>query len=477
MALQVDEASHWFELGKVYKQLQLDSEAVDCFNYAYHLDKSQSAFDELLIYISKNIEYAYTCGSWHEGLEDYESAVFFHNVAAQAKHEQALLAIRGICEATPSDSLSLLLGGLYIQPFEDNLTALECYKKVSPGHLAAIGQIKSLVTSDGGCAFVMGKEAEEQNTDEALLNAWNYYLIAARLNHKNALLALERIGANVSQIDNKIVVALEIGKIYQHVVQDNLVALNWYLLANDLHNADLHHALQVLAEKDAECTYRIGLHYLDKGNKEQAYTYFINAINKNHEEAINHLLRLADEGDAEAQFYLGFHYHHARGEYQHAVDRCMQASAQQYEPASHYLMSTTFSVDLYIHIGKKYEEGEGVDEDLDQAYLFYKKAYELKSKYAAFYLAQLLELGELKNVTDDEPIHYLFTAVMLGCSEALPMLNRLAEDADTPTKNKLGDLYNQKQFLFFDPRAAARWHEKAVEENDSYVNPMGVTIK
>ncbi|MFJ1267102.1 hypothetical protein ACD661_00865 [Legionella lytica] len=477
MALNADKASCWFELGTLYQQLQQDSEAVDCFNYAYHIDKSQSAFDELLIYINKSINYAYACGSWHEGLEDYETALFFHNVAAQAKHEQALLAIRGICEAAPNDSLWLLLGGLYRQPFEDNITALECFKKASPDNLGAIGQIKSLVSSDGNCAFRMGREAEEQNSDEALLNAWNYYLIAARLNHKKALLALERIAFNVSQIDKKIVAALEIGTIYQYVVQDNLTALRWYLLVDDLNKAGFNHALKVLAESDIECTYRIGLYYLDKGDKEKAFTYFINAINKNHAEAADHLVRLANEGDAPAQFYLGFHYHHPRGHHQKAIDRCMQASAQHYEPAVNYLKSTPFSVDLYLHIGKKYEEGEGVDEDLDQAYFFYKKAYELKDKHAAFYLAQLLELGGLNSVTDDEPVHYLFTAVMWGCTEALPMLNRLAEDADKSTKNKLGDLYQKRQFLFFDLRAAARWHEKAAQNNDSDVNTSGIRFK
>jgi TPR repeat protein len=469
MALVVDEASHWFELGNVYKKLQQDSEAVDCFNYSYHLDKNQSALDELLTYINKNIDYAYICGSWHEGIEDYETALFFHNVAAQSKHEKALLAIRGICETTPSDSLWLLLGGLYIQPFEDNLTALECFKKASSDNLGAIGQIKSLVSSDSVCAFRMGREAEEQNTDEELLKAWNYYLIAARLNNEKGLLALERISSHVSQIDNKIVVGLEIGKIYQHVVQDNLNALSWYLLAADSNNADLNNALQDLAQRDAECTYRIGLHYLDKGDKDKAFTYFINAINQDNEDAASHLTRLANEGDAQAQFYLGVHYHHARGYYHNAVDRCIQASAQ-YEPALNYLMTTTFSVDLYIHIGKKYEEGEGVDEDLKLAYFFYKKAERLNDKYAAFYLAQLLELEELNSVTDDKPIPYLFTAVMRGCSEALPMLNRLTEDADAPTKKRLGDLYNQRQFSFFDPRAAAFWHEKASEENRSSLN-------
>jgi TPR repeat protein len=280
----------------------------------------------------------------------------------------------------------------------------------------------------------------------------------------------------VSQIDQKIVASLEIGTIYQYVVQDNLTALSWYLLVDDPNNVGFNHALQVLAENDVECTYRIGLYYLDKRDQEKAFTYFINAINKNHEEAADHLVRLANEGDALAQFYLGVHYHHARGQYQYAIDRCIQASAQQYEPAVNYLKSTPFSADLYIHIGKKYEEGEGIDEDLDLAYFFYKKAYDLKDKYAAFYLAQLLELGGLNSLTD-EPVYYLFTAVTWGCAEALPMLNRLAEDADTSTKNKLGDLYKQKQFLFFDPRTAARWHEKAAQDNDSDINTNGTRFK
>lgn len=115
----------------------------------------------------------------------------------------------------------------------------------------------------------MGWEAEERNMDEALLKAWNFYLIAAQANNKKGLLALERIGPNVSRIDNNIVVALEIGKIYQHVVQDNLNALSWYLSGDDPNNADLNNALQVLVQSDAECTYRIGLHYLDKGGKER----------------------------------------------------------------------------------------------------------------------------------------------------------------------------------------------------------------
>lgn len=473
MALSFNKASHWLELGGVYKKLKKDAEAVDCFNYAYHIDKNQTARNELLVYINQNTDYAYTSGSWHEGLEDYETALFFHFIAAKAKNEKALLAIRGICEKVPSNSSWIKLGDIYAHPFMDNVSALECFKKASPDNMEAIAKIHALATRDSHCACMLGLEEEEKNTNEALLKAWSFYLIAAKSDYEEGLLGLERISYRVSKIDN-ILVALEMGRIYQHIIQDNLKALDWFQSANDPNHPEITNALQVLVQSDAECAYRMGLYYLDKGDKDKAYTDFIYAIKKQHAEATRCLNQLADEGDAQAQFYLGFHYHHGQGQYQQAVDRCIQASTQ-HEQALNYLMSMGFPAYMHVYIGKKYEEGNMVAENLDLAYFFYKKAYAFNNKHSALYLAQLLVLEDFKAPTneDQDPITYLFAAARYGCADALPMLHRLAEDADSPTKQRLGDLYNNKEFCFFNPQAAACWHEKAYLDNYNSANTKG----
>lgn len=84
------------------------------------------------------------------------------------------------------------------------------------------------------------------------------------------------------------------------------------------------------------------------------------------------------------------------------------------------------NIDACIHLAEMYELGEGLTKNMSRAMEFYKKASELGSKNAAFYLGQLYQIDheEVKKDTN-QAIKYYSLAVKLGFQKAIAPLKRL----------------------------------------------------
>ena len=122
---------------------------------------------------------------------------------------------------------------------------------------------------------------------------------------------------------------------------------------------------------------------------EKACMYYAIAMQDNHEDSYKALFILAKKGISEAQYYIGTQYYHPKSNFSEAITWCLLAAEQKHIEAIAYLNTTEFSVEHYLDIAKKYENGDGVNRNVNSAILFYKKACDLNNIKAAFCLGEL----------------------------------------------------------------------------------------
>ena len=102
-----------------------------------------------------------------------------------------------------------------------------------------------------------------------------------------------------------------------------------------------------------------------------------------------------------------------------------------------------------IHLGQKYERGEGVRQDYAEAIRWYRKSAD-----QGFPLAQEL-VGETEDLVDN-------------FAEAAKWYLRAADQGDSIAQGKLGLAYELGQGVLQDFAEAAKWYQKAADQGEAH---------
>ena len=177
----------------------------------------------------------------------------------------------------------------------------------------------------------------------------------------------------------------------------------------------------------AEYAYMIAISYHNdtsvKDHLQKACDYYALAVRHDHVASREALNILATAGNSEAQYVLGVEYYR-KNEFNEAINWCMHAAEQGNPKAIAYLLEAKLSVEHYLMIARKYEQGDGFKKNITSAITFYEKASALNSKDAAFRLGQLSQECD-KN--DQKAFYYYLIAAKQKDETALEIMIKIAE--------------------------------------------------
>lgn len=277
-----------------------------------------------------------------------------------------------------------------------------------------------------------------------LREAFNYYLVAAEQGYENALKAMEIIAEQVN--DDQL--RFRVGEIYLKTFAKHLPALACFKKLADKNFEDAILLMTTLTMNRPEYANVVGKLYEEDNSREDhllvAIRYYtLAALAHNHDDGA--LKRLATAGDSEAQFELGARYYHRKQKFNLAIHWCLRAAEQQHPKAISYLYSTQFSTNQYLLIARKYDQGDGVVQNMEFAKYFYQKAFELNDKKAAFRLGQLCQLHpESKEDAEvaRQALNYYVVAAKQKDKAALKAIEDITDQLDNDDiRFKLGQLY------------------------------------
>ena len=164
-----------------------------------------------------------------------------------------------------------------------------------------------------------------------------------------------------------------------------------------------------------------------------AKSWFMQALDR-------YLLRVAAElGNADAQFDLGTMYDRGEG-----VDEDDQQAVLWYRKAAEQ-----GHADAQLTLGGMYDRGEGVDEDDQQAVLWYRKAAEQGHAVAQYKLGGMYDRGE--GVDEDD-------------QQAVLWYRKAAEQGHAGAQFDLGTMYTRGEGVDEDYQQAILWYRKAAEQ-------------
>jgi TPR repeat protein len=197
----------------------------------------------------------------------------------------------------------------------------------------------------------------------------------------------------------------------------------------------------------------------EASNKENAYQYYVFAMQNNHSRASDDLIAVAESGDSEAQYALGYLYYYSKKNFSKAIHWCLLAADQEHDKAIHYIKNTTFPSEYYLVLANSYEKGEKVSRNKVNALYFYEKARAEKNKEAAFRLGQCYQFDN-----EEKAFAYFIQAAQWGHTEALCYLERLATELDSTTQLQLANLCRDPPFN--NPYKALHWSRQAIIASD-----------
>lgn len=111
-----------------------------------------------------------------------------------------------------------------------------------------------------------------------------------------------------------------------------------------------------------------------------------------------------------------------------------------------------YTADGWAHKGHDYEIGDGVEKDLDQAMIWYKKAAEEGSVRGQNRLAWFYHTG---------------TAVKKDCKKAVEWYTKAAEQGDESAQFYLALHYNEGEGVEQNYEEAVKWYKRAAEQGDA----------
>ena len=157
----------------------------------------------------------------------------------------------------------------------------------------------------------------------------------------------------------------------------------------------------------------------------------------------------AEQGDAEAQRLVGNSYWFGSSGF-----------PQDYEKAAYWLglAAEQGNVEarddlgiLYVSLGLKYDQGEGVEQDDEMAVYWYKRAAELGDATSAFVLYVNYSVG--KGVEEDDEM-------------AMQWLRKAAELGDALSQRLLARMYEKGRGVPKNYKLAVHWYRKLAEQGD-----------
>ena len=409
----------WRESGCVNAGISQDIQKA-CALYVKATQRNILGAEKHLLFLANTdhmAEAQYHLGVYYSQLGQSEKAIDFFILAAEQKHEQALAHLENV---KFNADFYFKMADRYENGKGVMINRVRAYEFYS----------KAANQGNAEAHFRCGQLHESGFTEikqDGLL-AGQSYLAGAKCRHAPSLKALQRLleKTEIATLE------FELAEFYYSTDNKN-AACEYYFRAVNHRESRAILKLHELAQRDSRFAYSIAKTYeegvLIKQNKEQAYLFYIYAMQNRHEPSRKYLLALATKGDADAQYYLGSQYYHRQQQFSEAVTWCMQAAEQHHEKALAYLTQTKFNADQYHHIARHYEFGIKVKINLAFALSFYKKACDLGHSQAAFHLAEFYQMNHDNMPRDSaQAYYYAKKAQQLKHPKATACIEKMADE-------------------------------------------------
>ena len=174
------------------------------------------------------------------------------------------------------------------------------------------------------------------------------------------------------------------------------------------------------------------------------------------EREIYSLLERAKGGDPQAQFLAGVRYERGEG-----VPRDLEEAVRWYREGAN-----RGSVGAMIKLGVFYAEGVGVPKNYPEAMRLFRQAADKGSLDGMVYLARMYENIPEPDKNIPESVKLYARAAMAGSSEALRRLQRFAENGNTDAQRFIGDIFYNGTGTPKNFTEARKFYSMAAEKND-----------
>lgn len=207
-------------------------------------------------------------------------------------------------------------------------------------------------------------------------------------------------------------------------------------IAEDFHTAFVWYQ-KAAAQGLADAVYELSLCYEEGEGTEP-----------NPEKAQELLEQAARLGDTEAEFRLGMQAYEG-----YTIVRAQ--AEQDFEKAVFWLKKAAAKRDSFAqyYLGLCYENGTGVEQDLQKAVALYRRSAECECPQAeaVYALARCREYG---------------LGVEKDMRRAFELYQKAAEDGDVRANVRLGEWYEKGIFVEKDKQSAIEWYNTAAEQGD-----------
>jgi TPR repeat protein len=218
-----------------------------------------------------------------------------------------------------------------------------------------------------------------------------------------------------------------------------LKALEWFIKSAEMGYSDSEYMLGMIYESTAhEETQKeqAESYYLRAANQDHPYAQYALGINylekENYSKAIFFLEKAANQQYGLAAYTLGLYYHEHEPKYPLKAFEWFMVSAKQNHTQAEY------------YVGLYYQNGKGVEQNIDHAIHWYEKAAVKKDKNALYHLAMIL----IKLPDKDYPT-------------IAKLLEQAANLNHPNAQYNLAVMYHKGDGVEADPKKAFFWYEKA----------------
>lgn len=274
-------------------------------------------------------------------------------------------------------------------------------------------------------------------------DAFKFYLEADKRCHPKALIACERWleGSRDKEL------LYEFGRYYAEQKKVLFKAMVWY-------------------QKSAEENYSPAIDALKKLTVEkEAFLKLIDGLETNQsnsDDLLTHAEQMTD--DPRILYLIATKYYATRQEWIQVANLCMQVAEKQYAPAWDFLTTAEFSIDVFLHVAKSYEDGRGVIKNRDHADFFYLKAAAAGACRYYHYLGDLYDRGiegELE-LNHQKAKEYFYDGAKAMHSESLIRLERIVQAESNPEwLYKVATIY---EITLNDKIMALSWYWQAAQQ-------------
>jgi TPR repeat protein len=174
-----------------------------------------------------------------------------------------------------------------------------------------------------------------------------------------------------------------------------------------------------------------------------------NGAEQNFDKAREWLTKSAEQDYSEAQMLLGTLYHDGIGTNKNSSEgfRWLLKSAEQKQAGKNFNLTSNELAAAYSCLGKDFQTGEGVKQDLDKAFSYYFKAAELGDAEAQVLVGSFYSLGI--SVKEDQ-------------KESVRWYEKAAKQGDVTGLCALGECYKEGKGVPQNFVEAYKWYSLAV---------------